>query len=242
VTSIMAAAYSWGAGQSNHAESAFRAVRFVSLWLGPSAPSITLAAAASALKLEVLRTVLPVVIGLVIPLFYLLIYLASAGQRLRSLEAQCQQSWADLIERLGRHQRAWSEQLDATFPPSSAEAHVSRTKKALSALTRLLVEAERDASGSTGAPLAAAVEEVELALRALAEAAAREGGSALAELEGSGQTSFTSAVAEHNQVVARYLAFRRTFAGRLLSVLLRSPPRAPFPTPTGGVRDVRLGK
>src|SRR5881394_2684864 len=169
VASIMRAAYSPCPGQSNHgwagrgAESAFRRVWFIPLWLGQTAGTLR-DGGPLVVKIETLRIVLPLVVGLLIPLFYLGVYLASACQRLRSLQERSFRSRSNLLGKLEEHLGAVRASLDSSAGPPAACESAAAVRRSLDALRRLVGEAGDADERPEGESLASALGELERAL------------------------------------------------------------------------------
>ena len=187
------------------------------------------------MKLEVLRRVLPVVVALIIPLFFLLLYLASAYHRLALLRAGCQRTWAVLIEALRRQVGLLLEINKASPHPPAAALELAKVRAAGTALVQLLETTAQcqDAPWAAAPGLAAARKDWDAALVGLGGEPVPDGGttgsgpergrSIQCELE-EARRALTSADAGYHRAMSEYNAARPRFPASVLAVVFAFPP------------------
>ena len=205
-------------------ESAFRRVWFIPLWLGPTARTRRDVRWPLVVKIETLRIVLPLVVGLLIPLFYLGVYLASACQRLRSLQERSLRSRSNLLAKLDEHLGAVRAGLDASAGPPSACESAAAVRRSLEAVRRLAGEAGDADERPEGESLASALGELERALETWSAGVEEEVRRSFQGILQGGR-ALISLAREHDEIVSQDRAFRRALSGRLAAALVRTPPR-----------------
>jgi hypothetical protein len=175
-------------------------------------------------KIETLRIVLPLVVGLLIPLFYLGVYLASACQRLRSLQERLFRSRSNLLAKLEEHLGAVRASLDSSAGPPAACESAAAVRRSMEALRRLAGEAGDADEPPEGESLASALGELERALETWSAGVEEEVRRSFQGILQGGR-ALISLAREHEEIVSQDRAFRRALSGRLAAALVRTPPR-----------------